>query len=337
MKKILSFVLLLAIFLTQFSMLPVVSAATVETVTVQVEVTGVYMGVNEWEDATFTITVTDGVPADYGTLSNGKYNFQYWPATGMMGITNGTQTDGDFGFSFVNGPVANIVIPKSIAAFSVASKEVANTTNYDAKTIGIKASKYYCLFKNLATEDPNNDVKKIIFADGIEKIDNAACYKLPTNNKELEIILPEGLKTIGSDAFNGGASSCAIYTEIVIPDSVTSIGGSAFGLTKIPTITFPKGITALMDNTLQNAVSLTSVTFKGEVTSLKSGTKGAFAGNKVLTTVIFEGKKAPTTMCTITGAGAGKLTIYYPADGMGYEDETNFRSFFPDTTTFVPL
>lgn len=98
----------------------------------------------------------------------------------------------------------------------------------------------------------------------------------------------------------------------------------------------PQGVFAIKDNFLNSASQLASVTFNGNISSF--GTTIFNSDNK-LTSIIFKGTTAPTSFGTTFGSyttGSG-ITVYYPADGTGY-NATAFTSFFPaGKTTFVPV
>ena len=134
-----------------------------ETVTVPVEVSGVFEGEKHWADATYTYVATDGVPAASGILSNGKYSFMYFPATGQ--IKKNAQTDN--GFFFNSGTVPAVVIPKSIEAFA------AGSANYPAKEIKVSATSRIFPFNTLDT-----GVKTLALADGIEAVEACTFYGL---------------------------------------------------------------------------------------------------------------------------------------------------------------
>ena len=104
------------------------------------------------------------------------------------------------------------------------------------------------------------------------------------------VTLPDGLKSIGGNAF----ISCSSLTSITIPNSVTSIGGSAFhscsGLTSVTignsvtsigkgafawcksltSITIPNSVTTIGNDAFNGCTSLISVTLGNSVTSIGS-------------------------------------------------------------------
>lgn len=77
------------------------------------------------------------------------------------------------------------------------------------------------------------------------------------------IILPDGLITIGDSAFGNG------LTSIVIPDSVTTLGDYAFsGCKNLTSVTIGNGVTSLGDGVFEGCKSLTSITIPASVTNI---------------------------------------------------------------------
>ena len=81
--------------------------------------------------------------------------------------------------------------------------------------------------------------------------DFSGCGSLKT------VIIPDGVRSIGSNAFSG----CGNLTNIEIPDSVQNIVSNAFsGCGKLTTIKLPKGITTIGSGAFENCNNLTSIT-----------------------------------------------------------------------------
>ena len=77
------------------------------------------------------------------------------------------------------------------------------------------------------------------------------------------IILPDGLITIGDSAFGNG------LTSIVIPNSVTTLGDYAFsGCRNLTSVTIGNRVTSLGDGVFESCKSLTSITIPASVTNI---------------------------------------------------------------------
>lgn len=316
MKKWIGWILAAVFLLTNCGLLSVFAEGETETKSVPLVVTAAYyqgdqLVVDEnWRDhATYTYTVTDGVPAETGTLSNGLYSFSYTPASGRL-----------FKFSFASG-VANttpIVVPHLAGAFSL-----ENGTQYQETEINLYVSeaKYAPFYQK--------SVKHIIISEGVTTLANSA-IRQPAQGF-LTLQLPTTLKTIGNNTCQQNTNKG--LSEVNFPPNLTSIGSNAFTNTRIKEAVLPAGITKISNDTFNNCSEMKRVVFEGNITSI--GTN-AFRQNFALSEMVFWGETAPQTMNPIN-ASVSTLTVYYPSTGTGYTDEEKFRSFFPSGTKFEEI
>lgn len=120
-----------------------------------------------------------------------------------------------------------------------------------------------CKYLKEITVDSNNRAYKSMDGVLFEKY-SPTLHSCP-NAKQGEYVIPDGIKTIGYDAFSG----CAMLTEIKIPDEVTEINGRAFkGCEKLKSITIPDGVEIISSGMFENCTSLTDVKFGDNVTSI---------------------------------------------------------------------
>jgi hypothetical protein len=112
-----------------------------------------------------------------------------------------------------------------------------------------------------------------------------------------EVVLPEGLPSIGNYAFQS-----AKFTSITIPSSITSIGDYAFYNSAVTSITIPSSVTSIGYSAFYNAEALTSIDIPTSVTSIG---ENAFYGAKSLTSIIIP--EGITTIENNTFTGASSL------------------------------
>ena len=97
-------------------------------------------------------------------------------------------------------------------------------------------------------------VTEIVIPEGVTSIGSYAFYNC---NSLTEITISEGVTSIGDSAFR----VCIELTEITIPKSVTSIGSYAFsGCSSLMEITIPKGVTSIGDCAFFSCSGLVKIT-----------------------------------------------------------------------------
>ena len=109
------------------------------------------------------------------------------------------------------------------------------------------------------------------------------------NGEGGDVVIPDGVTTIGEDAFSGSSltsvsipdsvtsiggeafSYCSSLTSVSIPDSVTSIGYRAFyGCSRLTSVSIPDSVTSIGDSAFSYCSSLTSVRSEEHTSELQS-------------------------------------------------------------------
>ena len=97
------------------------------------------------------------------------------------------------------------------------------------------------------------------------EIENGVLKKYTEEPGVTEVVIPEGVTSIGAEAFE----ACGNLTNVTIPDGVASIGDCAFhGCSSLISIAIPDGVTSIGDGAFSDCSSLTSITIPGSVTSI---------------------------------------------------------------------
>ena len=98
------------------------------------------------------------------------------------------------------------------------------------------------------------------------------------------MILPEGITSIGDDAFY----NCSSLSDLNIPNGVTSIGHRAFcNCESLIEVVIPDGVTKILNSMFSGCSNLANVTIPASVTSIRAY---AFAGCKSLTNLTLPNK-----------------------------------------------
>ena len=203
----------------------------------------------------------------------------------------------------------------SVRVSSIKGKDLDNfefPSSYEGKPV---TAVYECL------NDDFRSVKSVIIPEGVTTIGENA-FRLCKNLVSIDI--PDSITTIGDFAF----MNCTDLTSIVLPNGVTHIGEDAFSnCYSLTSIVLPNGITSIGQRAFFACSSLTSVSIPDSVTSI--GEHAFFNCN--LTYVVI-----PDSVTTIKGwafNGCTNLTdVYYTGSEEDWENISVDYSY--NTTLF---
>ena len=197
----------------------------------------------------------------YSVTSIGSYAFYRCSGLTSVTIPNSVTSIGYQAFMYCSG-LTSVTIPNSVTsigqdAFSGCSKLKKVIAPDIAAWCGIK------------------------FGGSAANPLNYAHHLYSDDNTEItELVIPDGVKSIGSYAFY----RCSDLTSVTIPNSVTSIGNWAFyGCSGLTSITIPNSVTSIGNYAFSDCSSLYSVTIPNSVTSIG---ESAFVFCSVLKKVI---------------------------------------------------
>ena len=199
--------------------------------------------------------------------SIGNYAFDSCKGLTSVTIPNSVTSIGESAFSFCTGltsvTIGNSVTSIGDCAFWVCSGLTSVTIPNSVESIGYNAFAGCSGLTSIVVEEGN------IVYDSRNKCN--AIIETATNtlhNGCKTTIIPNGVTSIGRNAFKG----CSDLTSITIPNSVTSIGTGAFGgCSGLTSVTIPNSVTSIGMAAFQSCDGLTSVTIPNSVTSIGAG------------------------------------------------------------------
>lgn len=228
-----------------------------------------------------------------------------------MSLPESLETIGDVAFS--NFPMQEIYIPSKVHDLLLTSFDVNNLSSL----VVSEENPYYTTVDGVLY---SKDMSTLIFC--------------PSANPATEYTIPEGVTTIGKNAF----FSNAYIKSVTIPDSVTTIEEGAFKMSNVQTVTLPSGIGTIPKDAFAYS-KLQSITIPDSVTTIEDY---AFLNCKQLETVT-----VPSSVTTIgnkvfsyLGSDENTITIVTPNGSAAwqYAQEYSLTTVdAPQTTTPTPV
>lgn len=111
-------------------------------------------------------------------------------------------------------------------------------------------------FQNLENIYISESSERYCSVDGVLYSKDKTVLLAVPNKRSGEFVVPDGVTTIGVEAFCG----CSELTSITLPDTITSIGYAAFeDCTSLTSINIPNGVTSIGEEAFSGCASLSDV------------------------------------------------------------------------------
>ncbi len=296
----------------------------------------------------------------YPVTSIGDCAFEY--CTGLKSITipNSVTSIGDHAFEWCDR-LTSVTIPNSVTSIGDSSFDncrslTSITIPNSVTSIGEFAFGFCDSLTSIIVDSTNkyysNDKYGVLFNK-----DKTELIQYPVGNSRISYSIPEGVTSIGDEAF----AECVSLTSISIPSSVTSIGDAIFaycialtsvkigngvtnigdemfaGCESLASITIPNSVKSISCFAFEECTALTSVTIPNGVTSIGDE---AFANCVSLTSIsipssvtsIGQGIFADCIALTSVKIGKGVTNI---GDGMFVGCENLTSVTIPNSVTFI--
>ena len=211
------------------------------------------------------------------------------------------------GFRFKNAfqNVQEVIVPSGATKLYVEdgvvySKDKTQLVWYPAS----KEGESYTVLPTVTTINAHaveyaKNLKTMILPDGLKTINSDAFYQA----KIEYITIPEGVVSISSEVF----CNCAKLQTVSLPSTLTTLSSRAFGYCSLlKTVNIPSKLTNLYDDAFVSCSSLQSITIPAGITSIH---RSSFSGCTSLTSVVFENTSG------WTNEDGNAVTVDTPAAG----------------------
>ena len=199
-----------------------------------------FLGLNKTSVTAVTIT--------FGVKRIGNYAFNN---CGNLAIVNMPSSITDIGaYAFQGTKIESVSIPASVTAIG-------------------ESALYSCTRLSYISVNSDNSIYSSD-ADGVLfNKDKTVLIQYPAGKEANSYAIPEGVTTIGSQAF----SRCNRLVHISIPNSVSIIGSYAFyDCPWLASVNLPESVTVIGDNAFHYCTSLSSINIPNSVNKIEDGT-----------------------------------------------------------------
>ncbi len=245
-----------------------------------------------------------------GLKTIGHHAFYNCYSLTSVALPSELKTIGDWAF-YNCGSLASVALPDGLE--TIGKRAFSHCDSLTEFTVS-SANKHFravdgVLFtadgKTLVAYPAGNKRTEYVVPDGVETIGDEAFYRCASLTS---VALPNGLQTIGDWAFY----NCGSLTSVALPDGLETIGDYAFSeCESLSSVVFPDGLQTIGDEAFYRCGSLTSVALPNGLETIGDS---AFSGCKALPEfTVSSANKHFRAVGGVLFTADGKTLVAYPA------------------------